>query len=256
MSKYVKNSIDIRSLIGEEVIFNEENHSYVNRDGEEYVSVSTFIKRLSLPFEEKDAFLNASDALKQEWKQKALVAAKRGKFLHSVLEKDWNGEVIEGCDRAFLEVIESINLMYKDYSAVFNEVMLYNHLYKIAGTADRIMITRDGQAEIVDFKTNCKLDRDGNVLGITFWSDYNDKLYAPLNHLDDCDYTRYTLQLSLYAFLFEQLTNIQVRRVYIHWIPYYDPRLHRVYPTIYLKNDVRLLLERLNSLVTNDVSEF
>jgi hypothetical protein len=98
----------------------------------------------------------------------------------------------------------------------------------------------------MDFKTNAK-EKNGNLAGLTFFSDYYDKLFAPLDHLDDCDYTKYTLQLSFYAYMFEKLTGIKVRRIFIDWIPYKDPAKGRVFPCVYMKNEVRGILERLKN---------
>jgi len=89
---------------------------------------------------------------------------------------------------------------------------------------------------IADFKTNLK----GHI---TFRSEYKKRLYPPLEHLQDCDYTKYCLQLSIYAFFFERLTGRKVRNIFVHFVPPLDMLTHHKVQMPYLKTDVKILLD-------------
>ena len=51
---------------------------------------------------------------------------------------------------------------------------------------------------IGDFKTNKRFN---------FYSSFNEYMIGPLSHLTVCEFNTYALQLSLYAYLYEKMTN-------------------------------------------------
>ena len=75
-------------------------------------------------------------------------------------------------------------------------------------------------------------------------------LNAPLDHLPNTKFTKISLQLSYYSYLFEELTGRKCDKVFIDLItPVFDSNhkllsyKNEVVPTIYLKNDVKIFLE-------------
>ena len=88
---------------------------------------------------------------------------------------------------------------------VFPEYLIYREspdgILKIAGQID--LLIKDGNTfTIVDYKTNGKIDKKG-------FFDQNTKttkkMFYPLNNLDDTNFSHYTMQLSTYAWMVEQL---------------------------------------------------
>ena len=67
--------------------------------------------------------------------------------------------------------------------------------YVLANIKIPIVINENGLFDINDYKTN-KV--------INFYSQYAKKLLPPMDHLDDCQYNIYALQLSIYAYFYEQ----------------------------------------------------
>jgi ATP-dependent exoDNAse (exonuclease V) beta subunit len=61
---------------------------------------------------------------------------------------------------------------------------------------------------IFDYKTNKKINRI---------SKYKNKLLSPLEHLDDCEYNKYTLQIWLYKLILERNTPFSIGDSYILW---------------------------------------
>lgn len=68
------------------------------------------------------------------------------------------------------------------------EKMVFSHVLGIAGTIDALF-TRGRELMLCDWKTNKSINRK-NL--------YGDRALPPIGHLDDCEMTKYALQLNLY----------------------------------------------------------
>jgi len=90
-----------------------------------------------------------------------------------------------------------------------------------------------GHSFIVTHNTNKKFN---------FYSPYGKHLLEPLNHLQDCQYSIYSLQLSIYAYLYEQISGMKCRRLMINYLADSERFLFKIIPVFYLKNDVQILL--------------
>jgi len=228
----------IHTLFPNLVKLEPEEHKYFDAHGRQYLSVSAVLKLLSEPFEETPAYKRATAETRAEWKAKGRASAEHGTKIHEALElySDTGQILIE--NKEYEEVIKSISEQYKEYNKSYNEVCLYNTDYMIAGTTDKICAVsnrKDCEVDIADFKNLGK--------ELDFYSKYKNRMYAPVDHLSDCNYVKYSLQLSIYAYFFELLTGRSVRQLYIHVIPTYDMMSHKKVPVMYMKNDVKLILE-------------
>jgi hypothetical protein len=229
----------IHSLFDNRVTLEPVSHKYYHLDGNQYLSVSALLKMMGEKFEDTPAYAKATEETKAGWKKIGMDSAGHGTRIHEALELyNQTGQIlIENKD--WEQAIKSIIGEYKDYHRTYDEVCLYNEEYRVAGTTDKIcMISnrKDGEVDLADFKTN-------NRNGIVFFSNYKKRLFAPFDHLQDCNYIKYSFQLSIYAYFFEQLTGRKVRQLYIHFVPADNMMNHRKIPVIYMKTDVKLLLE-------------
>lgn len=93
--------------------------------------------------------------------------------------------------------------------SIFAEKRVYSSYYCIAGTIDLILV-KGTNFIIVDWKTNkdelkFKSGYYKKINGVksSIWVDKDERLLKPLGHLQNCKGTKYSLQLSLYAFLME-----------------------------------------------------
>lgn len=240
---------NIHTLFPSRVRLNAEDHTYQNAQGQQYLSVSEFLALLSEKFEDTPAYARASDETRAQWKQKGKTASEHGTSIHNALELyNKTGQILQE-DADIEDVIKSVTAEYKEYHQTYDEICLYSDSYRIAGTTDKICAIsnrKDSEVDLADFKTNLK----GSI---TMHSDYKKRLFHPMDHLHDCNYTKYALQLSLYAYFFEELTGRKVRKLYIHYIPPTDMMSHYKIPIIYLKNDVRLILEHYKQQIINIV---
>lgn len=218
------------------VIFNKESHTYVNPvTNEIYISVSQLLSKYKEPF--KKDFLAEKVAKKQkvskqtildQWDEANKKACDRGQNIHTILENYIKKGDIDDGDivKTFIKVFDK-----NDYIEVKNEHLLYCHDNKVAGTSDCIADVDEMHFDVIDFKTNKKFN---------FENKYGEYLKPPLNNLQHCQYNDYSLQLSLYGYLYSKLTGKRVRKIEIL---YYDGISFIKIPVPYLYWEIQVLLK-------------
>jgi hypothetical protein len=96
----------------------------------------------------------------------------------------------------------------------YPELILWNDNYRVAGTSDRIFVETilgDRFVDIDDYKTNATIDKKSfYVKGEGYRM-----MLPPVNHMMDCKHNYYWLQVSIYAYMLEQMGFI-VRKVGYH----------------------------------------
>lgn len=106
-------------------------------------------------------------------------------------------------------------------------------MLKIAGQID--LLIKDGNdIYIVDYKTNKKIDQKS---GFDTTTKRNATMLYPLTNLMDCNYMHYTLQLSTYAYMLQQLNpDFVVKQLIL--VHYDHDGNETTYNLDYLKEDV------------------
>ena len=219
------------------VIFNEDAHSYINEfTREQYISVTTLLNKYKEPFEKEKiskACANKEGITQAEmldrWAKTAKEATDFGTKIHKIVENHikQGSKFFDSATPEEKSVIQAFTGIFEGNSDTLCEQLVYSHGHKIAGTAD-IIQTNGPYFDVFDMKTNKKFN---------FESKYNKFLYAPVDHLMECEYNIYSLQLSIYAYLYSMLTGRKVRRLAVF---YYDreQNIFQEYPVAYLKSDV------------------
>lgn len=182
------------------VLFHEDTHTYYDSDTLEVLdSVSTVIGYYKNKFDAKtisekyvkDHNLDVSASeIRQQWKDINSKAIHRGNKQH------FTEEVI-----TFLFESAHLDKNYNDYiedlsklkAGVYPELRLYWKLFKLAGTADKVTIYENKEFDIDDYKTNVK--------PMQFEGFKKQTMFYPLNDLQDCLFSHYSLQLNIYAYL-------------------------------------------------------
>ncbi len=184
----------------DDLFFEEESHIYTNSKGEVFTSASTLIKKYSPPFDpdgsilkRKAAQLNISEAeLQAEWDKKKVDGCRTGHVFHKQVEQFINTRRIpEGPDKDIIKQFKK----FKFSGKLFSEVRLYDDDSMVAGTTDLIHMIDDNTLDICDFKTNKKLSS---------YNPWGHRMLFPIDYLYDTDFNKYSLQLSLYAYLLEK----------------------------------------------------
>lgn len=220
------------------VVFDEEKHSYTNvYTGDAYTSATTLIGKFKQHFEKdkiskivaqregvsQQAILDRWDAIN---KQSLVFGNKIHKIVETYLKSRATYTTSNLEERSIIDSFNSLGSI--DFSReILSEHLLFNHEYRIAGTAD--IIQADGAYfDVFDLKTNKKFN---------LFSQYNNHLKSPLDHLMECEYNVYSLQLSIYAYLYHQQTGRKLRRLAVF---YYDRDANKFieYPMAFLKKDV------------------
>lgn len=221
------------------ITFNEAKHTYENsKTRDKYTSATTLIGKFKKPFDvEKMSALVAKkrgvsqDDIKAEWKATTKTACDYGTSVHLILENWLNGMEVSNAERRdYVEPLEKI--WEPELKKITPEKRLWLHEYKIAGTTD-VFVDRGKTFDLLDFKTNKKFN---------FTNAYGDYMLGPLNHMPVCEFSTYSLQLSLYAYMQTVLTGQRVGELAAL---YYDreKKVWHKYHTPYLKKEVIAMLE-------------
>ena len=226
----------------------ESTHTYVNEKQQVYKSVGKLIKEYTPPFQsdywskykaikdvlvqhdvwEKykagcggwenvvehyernpvfiDKILSRQKEYLQEWKVKAKEATEYGSEVHLSHEQ----EDLEAIEIYFNDIPHKIVkediVAIPDFESnlIVLEQPVYSHILRLAGTPDRLVKTGK-DIVVVDYKTNKSISTRG-FRGET--------LLGPLSELENCSFSIYTMQLSLYAWLLER-RGYNITKMYI-----------------------------------------
>jgi hypothetical protein len=212
--------------------FDPITHTYTNSKGEKYESASQLINIYKKPFDVDFFSKNIArkrgispEAVKEEWKKNTDDACVFGTNVHSIIESYLKTGVDTG-DSVITEFIK----VFPYKVGINSEKILWNDEYKIAGTSDIIVDVSSDCFDVLDVKTNKKFD---------FYNRFNECLLKPLDHLQNCKYSTYGLQLSLYAFMYSKITGKQPRQLAIL---YWNKVKFEKYYTPYMYWDINILL--------------
>ena len=202
-----------------ELTFDEPSHTYHVGTQKVKKSVSGLLKKYYkefdasgiAPFVAKKRGCSTEDIL-EEWKQSGLTATTLGTAVHAfgehyMTDRDLTPQNIQ--EEAIKEWVDKIpNHLLR----VGEEVRMWNKTGTLfAGTCDGILFNSlTGKYILYDFKTNKTLDKVHR----------NTKMLAPFNHLLDCSYNKYQLQLGFYKMLLEQVPGVEVESMIILHLPH------------------------------------
>lgn len=237
------------------IVLDEQKHIYTNtEDGSFYKSVTTLLSTLQEKFkaDEHAARIAERDGLIKEdilakWKKINEDANEYGTKVHRVMENyikspGYSYRPVDEQERQLVSSFQELNVLKSD--TVHSEMILYSHEHKIAGTSDIIEEFHD-YINVWDFKTNVSK-------GIQYMSKFNKWLYPPMDHLSDCNFNIYSLQLSLYGVLAERILRKRVGRLGILFLDSTDKKF-KLIPVPYLKNDAIRILESYQNKKTEKV---
>lgn len=240
------------------VRFVSESHQYFNKANEELKSVTRLIHSFEPKFD-KDMISGImarkmSEELKipvnvaqkkilDEWEAKRLSAEKRGNWIHGNLEK----YVLTGeCEPELSGVAKQLHELIKDSYRYYPELLIHSMQHMVAGTSDLPIQRQKSKIpliDIFDYKTN-----ESN--GIQFDSisrkkeeikHYNRYMLPPFGHLENCNYSTYSLQLSIYALMMQITWGVNIGRLAILYIDL-NLQMH-VIPVPYMRFEAEKMLD-------------
>lgn len=214
--------------------FNAEEISYYIAKGRSMTGLDNEIKKIQ-------------QGLLFEWEQKRNTSLERGNMIHRNIENQFrHGSTLDPewqkfCSRLYNETMGS-----GENVVVKMEQELWDEDYNICGTTDKLVIP-SSRAKVLkgnysDTKTNEKINTTGDKY-----------LKPPLDFLIQCEYTRYCLQLSGYAYMGEKSFGIKPGTLYIEFVRGPYDEIEKI-PMPYMKYEVELMFKayRQRVIVSND----
>ena len=187
------------------------------------------------PSKKKEQYQNMSqEEILVEWQRINNEANEYGTEVHEIMERYLLANKIyipkNDYERDIISKFQEIDPMTK--GTIYPETILFSEKHKLAGTSDIIEDCGD-YFNVWDFKTNKKL---------RFVSEYNHWLKKPVSHLSDCQYSIYSLQLSIYAYMYQLETKKKVGRLGLFYL---NPETNKfeLIPVIYLGLEAKAILD-------------
>lgn len=222
------------------VTLNSETHVYThNATNTNYESVTRVLQKLEHPFPAQmmasriaERNNKTTEAVLKEWDEIRDKANSYGTRIHYLIENYLKQTDALATDEEKLIVESFRNLKALKSENILSEQILYSDEYKIAGMSD-IIEEFPEYLNIWDIKTNIRK-------GIEFigWKKW---FLPPMQHLSECNYNKYSLQLSLYAYLAEKMFNKKIGRLGILFLN--RKKEFILYPLPYLKYEAYVILE-------------
>ena len=203
----------MQNIFDQTINLQEPGHKYIlNEDTDfEFNSVTTVIGNYFEPFNKDDIArklvmtspkymgMDPSDLI-ANWD----AARDHGTKVHNEIElflnEDINPEAIESF--AAIEWLKKYEK--KSEIKIYPEVIVYSKELKIAGSIDILIYDQlNNYYEIIDWKTSKSIDKTsfGGKMGT----------HSITNHLMDCKFVHYSMQLSFYRYLLEKYYDLKIQ---------------------------------------------
>jgi hypothetical protein len=160
----------------------------------------------------------------QIWDNEATRATTLGTFYHNQRESDL-------CSFASIEREGVTVPVFKPYEGenglkiaplqklepgIYPEHMVYLKSAGLCGQSDLVEVV-NGRVNIIDYKTNKEIKTES----FKNWEGMSEKMLDPVQHLDDCNFNHYALQLSVYMYIIlKHNPKLQAGKIFIHHITF------------------------------------
>lgn len=232
------------------IVFNEEKHTYTNSiTNEQYISVTTLLGKYKTPFDKDKHSLRVAEreGVTQEmvlemWDKENKKATTKGTKIHKLMENYVNfGETEDDYSWLYKSYDKAISYTVNKFKKIYSENLLHNEEYCIAGTADLIYDHGDFFT-IGDFKTNKKFN---------YSSDFNEYFKDPISHLPYCEFNNYALQMSMYAYMYEKISQKKCKKIVVFYLR--EDKWQPIHCN-YLKSDIQNILSHYKQNKLNILS--
>lgn len=190
--------------------FNEKRHEY-SLGTRRLLSVTQFIGKYFPKFDAKEVARKLAKFPKNKLEKKGVrywlalwkESSNHGTRIHNALDKYISGIPISEISKELEEQdigkvtngISWVDLNAKKLKKE-TELVIYDDELGLAGTIDLVIHNEDGTITLVDWKTNKEIKREGYTK--------KDMAFCPIETLTNSNYNKYTLQLSVYAYMMER----------------------------------------------------
>lgn len=216
--------------------FRESNHSYIDNFWVRYTSGTSLLKKYFPEFDiiavsrkcstgDNPKYAGRSPVdIRNEWLAEGERGRTEGDNVHIYAEGlmgMWPTHklpkpISERCESIFIQVDKISKYLLFNFKVIGAEVIVFSPTLRLAGMIDLLLLdTATNEIVVADWKQNKEI------------SDFNEHQNAlqPIDHLQDTDISKYSLQLTLYQYILElenYYPNISgYRRAIIHLTPDY-----------------------------------
>jgi ATP-dependent exoDNAse (exonuclease V) beta subunit len=239
------------------ITFHEKEHQYTI-GGQKLVSVTTVISEFKESFDREGISKRAAekrgvsvDEILKEWDIKKELACEKGTCFHAYAEQFLANKAYtypvqslrelfgkDPFEDVWPELVALFQTFYRDSSRnlvpVKSEVVIGDAELGIGGMIDQIYFNKkSGMLEIWDWKTNKVIAKK---------NDFHRTMLPPLEHLDECEWNTYSLQLALYKYIIEKNTNLRFGNSYLAWFREGN-ETYKIYKCAPFQKEIRDLLE-------------
>lgn len=143
-----------------------------------------------------------------KWSRNGQIQSSRGTLMHFQIEQYFNGAIIEEPHSPeycmFLRFREDF-MVARGLQPMRTELSLFHCGLRAAGQADLIARDESGKVVIIDWKRSKEIK----------YNNIYQKLHPPLEHMADCNYNLYCLQLNVYRYILETEYDLEVAGMYL-----------------------------------------
>ena len=242
--------------------FFEEGHYYECKGKRVGISVTRLIEEYAGEFNAEEMAERVANRdgktiqqVLDEWAYKRDFSCEKGTTCHEYSQSLWSQAKYE--KKIFDNSVEYLNAVKKIQQQAYNfrldyesrlghlvdELPIGSEEFDIASCVDHLFYNKlTGGLVLVDYKTN------------SLMSGYNKKAYSkkmkvPLQHLNDDALHHYHIQLSIYKYLIEKYTGLEVEEMFIVYMSE-NIENYEIIDIPYLKEEVKEILElrRINKM--------
>lgn len=174
-------------------------YKHLQRIGYRVYRQDTIIFINNRPIDYRD-YIADSQYIRDEWKSKSTASTDRGTAIHRWLEYAFANKFVNidynltGAKKYYRD--------NRDKHPIYSECIVADDEFKLAGQIDRPFLVGENLLDLVDYKTNEKID-------------FENKYEQGYNNLDNCSFNKYMLQLNFYRYMLEKNTKYRVRNMEI-----------------------------------------
>jgi hypothetical protein len=234
------------------ITFEEVGHKYwINGNNDGLISTTTLIHKFFSEFDKhmiirmimrSERYFHdpsykyyklKSDVILAMWDDIRDQAAAEGTYNHLQIEKFYNGLLADFSKYEHNVLFKNFE---RDHMHVYEpfrtEMLMYHSELKITGSCDAIFKNKmTGKFVLVDWKFIKKLDLRAKKTA-----------KKPISHIDDCNFMKYCLQLSIYRYILENEYGFQFEAQFLVLL-HKNQKSYKKVETKYLLNEVELLFQ-------------
>lgn len=243
--------------------FFEKDHHYEYKGERIGISVTRLIEDYCNEFNAEEVAervaIKQNKTIQQvldEWQYKNKFACEKGSTCHEYAQSLWSGKEYRQLyfddSEEYLEAVSHIQVQalsfcedYQDrLEHLADEFVVGSEEYDIASAIDHLFINKyTGGLVLVDYKTNSDIHKSEK---------YAKNMKVPLQHMKDYTLNHYYIQLSIYRYILEKYTDLEVSEMFI---VYFSENIknYEIIEIPYLKEEVIKILENRREKNMNSI---